>query len=192
MKKERLDRMRESLPGEALLSKPITRRGLLAGAGATSFALLLAACGGNNETAAPAPPAEPPAEPPAASTGASEPSAPSGEEAPLKDGLAEGMYGGPTGFTGAERYQYPFDSEEGRAISALRQLKQDGKAPDTLIVQVLNFARPQFENAWPEGAPTFVGLFEEETGIKIEFVETTPADEYTENLRNASTKNGSF
>ena len=82
------------------------------------------------------------------------------------------MYGGPTGFPGAERYQYPLDSEEGRAISALRQMRQDGTAPDTLIVQVLNFARPQFENAFPEGAPTYAGLFEEETGIRLEFIET--------------------
>jgi multiple sugar transport system substrate-binding protein len=37
-----------------------------------------------------------------------------------------------------------------------------------------------------------VELFQEETGIKIEFVETEPASEYQENLRNASTKNGSF
>jgi multiple sugar transport system substrate-binding protein len=192
MSKERLDRMRDSLPGEEVLRKPITRRGLLAGAGATSFALLLAACGGNDETAAPAPPAEPPAEPPApSSTGASEPPAPSGE-APLHEGLADGMYGGPTGFEGAERYQYPLDSEEGRAISALRQLKQDGKAPDTLIIQALDFAQPQFETPWPDTGPSIVQLFEEETGIKIKFVLTTPAEEYPTNLQNATTKNGSF
>jgi multiple sugar transport system substrate-binding protein len=197
---KKLERMRDSLPGEELLRKPITRRGLLAGAGATSLALLLAACGGDgDEEAAPAPPAEPPAEPPATTEAAEPPAetepaapAPPSDEAPLKDGLAEGMYGGPVGFTGAERYQYPFDSEEGRAIAALRQLRQDGAAPDTLIVQTLNFARPQFENPWPADAPSFVQLFEEETGIRIEFIETTPADEYQENLRNASTQNGSF
>ena len=125
---------------------------------------------------------------PGATTG----TAPSGEEAPLKEGLADGKYGGPIGFPGAERYQYEFDSEEGRAISALKKLRQDGKAPDKLVVQVLNFARPQFENAFPEGAPTFLELFEEETGITIEFIETDPATEYPDNLRNASTRNGSF
>ncbi len=60
------------------------------------------------------------------------------------------------------------------------------------MVQVLNFARPQFENAFPEGAPTFLELFEEETGITVEFIETDPATEYPDNLRNASTRNGSF
>ena len=102
------------------------------------------------------------------------------------------MYGGPVGFDGAERYQYPLDSEEGRAIDGLRKLRADGKAPDKLIVQVLDFAQPQFEKGFPQGAQSHLELFEEETGIKIEFVVTSPADEYPENLRNASTKNGSF
>ena len=190
-KKGKLGRMKDALPGEELLSKPLSRKGFVAGAGATSFGLLLAACGGgdNEEAAPPAPPAEPP---PAASEAATTSAAPSGEEAPLKEGLADGMYGGPVGWPGAERYQYPFDSEEGRAIAGLRKLVQDGTAPDKLVVQVLNFARPQFEKAFPEGAISHVALFEEETGIKIEFVETEPASEYQENLRNASTKNGSF
>ena len=37
-----------------------------------------------------------------------------------------------------------------------------------------------------------MGIFERETGIKIKFVETDPATEYQTNIRNASTKNGSF
>ncbi|MDX6599285.1 MAG: multiple sugar transport system substrate-binding protein [Gaiellales bacterium] len=110
----------------------------------------------------------------------------------LSRDLAPGMYGGPTGFKGAERYQYPLDSEEGRAISALRALKKAGKAPDTLIVQTLDFAKPQFEKAFPKGALSVTKQFEKETGIKIKFVLTTPADEYKTNLRNASSKNASF
>ena len=202
MTRKRLERMKDALPGEELLEKPISRKQLVAGAGATSFALLLAACGSDDggEAAPPAepPPAEPPAEEPPAEPPAEEPPpaetgvAPPATEPPLKEGLAEGMYGGPIGFPGAERYQYPLDSEEGRAIQALRKLRQDGLAPDTLIVQTLNFARPQFEQGFPEGAQSHVQLFEEETGIKIEFVETDPASEYQENLRNASTRNGSF
>lgn len=191
--KSKLERMKESLPGEELLKKPISRKSFVAGVGATSFGLLLAACGGSSddggETTAAAPTTEEAPPDTGAATGAA--TTPAGE-APLKEGLAEGMYGGPTGFPGAERYQYPLDSEEGRAISALRQLRQDGGAPDKLIVQTLNFARPQFEQAFPEGAPSFVQLFEEETGITIEFIETDPASEYPDNLRNASTKNGSF
>ena len=194
MRRKRLERMKDTLPGEEILKRPITRKQLVAGAGATSFGLLLAACGGGEEAATTeAPPATTEEAPPATTEEAppATTAAPTGE-APLKEGLGEGMYGGPLGFPGVERYQYPLDSEEGRAISALRKLRQDGKAPDKLIVQVLNFARPQLEQGFPEGAPSHVQLFEEETGIKIEFVETTPAEEYQENLRNASTKNGSF
>ena len=113
-------------------------------------------------------------------------------ESRLSRGLATGMYGGPTGFKGAERYQYPLDSEEGRAISALRSMKKAGTAPDTLIVQTLDFAKPQFEKAFPKGNLSIVKQFEKETGIKIKFVTTTPADEYKTNLRNASSRNSSF
>ena len=75
------------------------------------------------------------------------------------------MYGGPVGFDGAERYQYPLDSEEGRAIDGLRKLSQDGKAPDTLIVQVLELRPAAVREGLPEGAPTPPSqLFEEETG----------------------------
>ena len=106
---------------------------------------------------------------------------------------APGMIGGPTGFPGAARYQYPANSEEGRAVLAARALRKAGKAPDTLVVQALNFARPQFENKFPKGATASIaGLWEQETGIKLKFVETNPASEYATNIRNASTKNGSF
>jgi multiple sugar transport system substrate-binding protein len=111
----------------------------------------------------------------------------------LASGLAPGMIGGPVGFKGAERYQYPANSEEGRAILALKALRKAGKAPHTLVVQALNFARPQFENKFPAGATlSIAGIFEKETGIKLKFVETVPASEYQTNIRNASTKNGSF
>ena len=113
-------------------------------------------------------------------------------EGRLSRGLAAGMYGGPTGFKGAERYQYPLDSEEGRAISALRAMKKAGTAPDTIVVQTLDFAKPQFEKAFPKGARSIVKQFEKETGIKIKFTVTTPADEYATNTRNASSRNKSF
>src|SRR6266536_3853250 len=107
--------------------------------------------------------------------------------------LAAGNIGGPRGFAGAARYQYSAGSEEGRAILAAKALRKAGKAPDTLIVQVLNFARPQFENKFPKGSTASIkDIWERETGIKIKFVETNPAQEYQTNLRNASTKNGSF
>jgi hypothetical protein len=45
------------------------------------------------------------------------------------DALAPGMIGGPTGFAGAERYQYGLDAPEGRVIEAAKALKGAGKAP---------------------------------------------------------------
>jgi multiple sugar transport system substrate-binding protein len=193
---------------ERLMRRALSRRKFVVGAaGMTSLGVLLAACGdedddGDATTAA----AEPTtaaettaaettaAETTAAETTAAETTAAETAPAvePLKEGLAEGMYGGPVGFDGAERYQYPLDSEEGRAIEALRRMRDEGTAPDKLVVQTLDFARPQFERGFPEGAPSHLELFEEETGIKIEFIETDPASEYSENLRNASTQNGSF
>lgn len=178
--KKRLEKFEKALPGEEFLKKPMNRQQFVVGAGMTSFGLLLAACGGNGNGDD------------AAQTTAGTGTAPAGEGAPLKDGLAEGMYGGPVGFDGAERYQYPYDSQEGRAIAALRAMRQDGTAPDTLVVQTLDFARPQFEKAFPSGAPSYVELFEEETGISIEFIETNPAEEYQTNLRNAATRNADF
>ena len=116
-----------------------------------------------------------------------------GRNAALANGLAPGMIGGPTGFKGAARYQYPANSEEGRAILALKALRKAGKAPSTLVVQALDFARPQFLNTFPKGATASIaGIFERETGIKLKFIETSPATEYATNIRNASTKNGSF
>ena len=48
---------------------------------------------------------------------------------------APGMIGGPTGFPGAQRYQYPANSEEGRAVLAARALRKAGKAPETARTQ---------------------------------------------------------
>jgi multiple sugar transport system substrate-binding protein len=110
----------------------------------------------------------------------------------LSRDLAPGMYGGPTGFKGAERYQYALDTEEGRAISALRAMKKAGNAPSQIVIQALDFARPQFEKPFPKGARSIAAQFEKESGIKLKFINTVPADEYKTNLRNASSRNSSF
>jgi len=49
-------------------------------------------------------------------------------------GLASGMTGGPTGFPGAERYQYNEGMSEGRAIEGIKKLKAEGKAPSTISI----------------------------------------------------------
>ena len=49
------------------------------------------------------------------------------------DKLADGMIGGPTGFDGAERYQYGADTPEGRAIEAAKSLKASGKVDKIVL-----------------------------------------------------------
>jgi multiple sugar transport system substrate-binding protein len=206
---KRLKRVADALPEEGVLAKSLNRKQFVAGAGAVGLTAILAACGGDDDSSSESapPPAEPPAEEPAAPP-ADEPPAPAppdappeepaappatSDEAPLKDGLGEGKWGGPTGFEGAENYQYEFDSEEGRAMQALRQAVQDGTAPDSIKMQVLGGARGHVDVPNPEGAPSLAQLFEEESGIPIDIaVETTPETNFSDNLQNLSTQNGSF
>jgi multiple sugar transport system substrate-binding protein len=153
--------------------KPISRKKFVAGAGAAGAGIILGSVPGSARAKAWTPQSR--------------------NGALTANALAPGMVGGPTGFKGAERYQYPANSEEGRAHLAAKALRKAGKAPDTLVVQALNFARPQFENRFPKGASGSIKeLWEQATGIKIKFVETNPASENADNIRNASTKNGKF
>ena len=150
-----------------VFGRRLTRRQLVVGAGMTSFGLLLAACSGDDGDDS------------ADGSGDPAPTPPPSEERPLKAGLAEGKWGGPVGFQGAERYQYEFDSEEGRAIRGLQQLVRDGAAPEKLVVQVLDIAEPHFTEPFLEGAPTLAQVFEEETGIAIETTTTTTESNLT-------------
>lgn len=149
--------------------KSLTRKEFVAGSAAVGLGLVLAACNGDDEP---------------------KPAKAKSETAPLKDGLAEGMYGGPTGFEGAERYQYPLDSEEGRAIWALRRLRQDGQAPNTLrVVHRYPFI---FTEPVIDGAPSHAQVLEEETGVRIEFIESGFIDFVEANRAAAANKDGSF
>lgn len=165
---------------ENVFSRRLTRRQFVAGAGATTFGLLLAACSSrDNDGASPA-------------AGDSSPTPPPSEERPLKPGLAEGKWGGPVGFQGADRYQYEFDSEEGRAIRGLQKLVRDGVAPEKLVVQVLDVAEPHFIEPFLEGAPTMAQVFEEETGITVETTTTTTESNLIESREAIASEDGSF
>ncbi|NIN01825.1 MAG: extracellular solute-binding protein [candidate division Zixibacteria bacterium] len=89
-----------------------------------------------------------------------------------KAGLAPGMIGGPTGFEGAERYQYGPDEAPGRAIEALKKLKAEGKAPKKFVLMVPPGEVGHWENPFPEGAKPLKEVFREETGIDIQLVDT--------------------
>jgi len=91
------------------------------------------------------------------------------------DALAPGMIGGPTGFEGAERYQYGADTPEGRAIEAAKALKGAGKAPAKIVLGLSDGSIGQLTQPFPAGAPSIKELWEKETGIPIEIVAGTSA-----------------
>jgi hypothetical protein len=66
------------------------------------------------------------------------------------DALAPGMIGGPTGFAGAERYQYGADTPEGRAIEAAKSLKAAGKAPEKIVLGLSDGSIGQLTQPFPE------------------------------------------
>src|SRR5688572_17442857 len=68
--------------------------------------------------------------------------------------LAPGMTGGPTGFPGAERYQYNEGMSEGRAIEGIKKLKAAGKAPAKLVFLIGDGAIGQMNKPFPPGAPS--------------------------------------
>jgi multiple sugar transport system substrate-binding protein len=107
-------------------------------------------------------------------------------------GLAPGMTGGPTGFPGAERYQYNPDMPEGRAIEAAKALKAAGKAPAKLIFQMSDGAIGQLNKPYPADAPTIQSVWEKETGIPIEIVGAGSGNEFTKVMQDVSTKAGAF
>ncbi|KGM50574.1 extracellular solute-binding protein [Pseudooceanicola atlanticus] len=106
--------------------------------------------------------------------------------------LAEGMIGGPTGFAGAERYQYGPDTPEGRAIEAVKALKAAGKAPDRIVLGLSDGSIGQITQPFPEGAPSVKELWEQETGITLDIVGVPNGQEFTKVMQDVSTKGGGF
>jgi multiple sugar transport system substrate-binding protein len=104
-----------------------------------------------------------------------------------KEGLASGMIGGPTGFEGAERYQYSGDEAAGRAVEGLRKLKADGKAPDKFVLMVPPGAVGHWESPFPEGAPKAKQVFFDETGIEIEVVDVVETEQTTKVIQDYQT-----
>lgn len=88
-----------------------------------------------------------------------------------KAGLAPGMIGGPTGFAGAERFQYGPDEAPGRAMEALRKMVADGKAPKKLVLMVPPGEVGHWKNPHPPGAKALADIFQEESGIEVQPVD---------------------
>ena len=109
-----------------------------------------------------------------------------------QSGLAEGMIGGPTGFDGAERYQYGPDTPEGRAIEAVKALRGAGKAPDRIVLGLSDGSIGQITQPFPAGAPSIKDLWEQETGIELDIVGVPNGQEFTKVMQDISTKTGEF
>ncbi|MGO4833081.1 extracellular solute-binding protein, partial [Rhizobiaceae sp. 2RAB30] len=108
------------------------------------------------------------------------------------DALAEGMIGGPTGFDGAERYQYGPDTPEGRAIEAVKAMKGAGTAPARIVLGLSDGSIGQLTQPFPAGAPSIKELWEKETGIPLEIVGVPNGQEFTKTMQDISTKGGAY
>lgn len=106
--------------------------------------------------------------------------------------LAAGMTGGPTGFPGAERFQYNEEMSEGRAIEGIRKLKAEGKAASKIVMLLTDGAIGQINKPFPDGAPSVIDVWNRETGIEVEIV-GAPADEiWTRVLQDVTTGSGAY
>ena len=112
--------------------------------------------------------------------------------AQASDALAPGMIGGPTGFDGAERYQYGPDTPEGRAIEAAKALKGEGKAPTRIVLGLSDGSIGQLTKPFPDGAPSIKDLWEKETGITLDIVGVPNGQEFTKTMQDISTKAGAY
>ena len=108
------------------------------------------------------------------------------------DALSPGMIGGPTGFEGAERYQYGADTPEGRAIEAIKEMKGAGKAPERIVLGLSDGSIGQLTQPFPAGAPSIKELWEKETGITLEIVGVPNGQEFTKTMQDISTSGGAY
>jgi multiple sugar transport system substrate-binding protein len=96
--------------------------------------------------------------------------------------------GGPTGWKGAQRYQYPANSAPGRAVTAAKKLRADGKAPDMLVIGMQAGAVGNYTQSFPTVAKNVAQMSEDETGISLKLVGVDPAQTYAHDTRLAAMK----
>jgi multiple sugar transport system substrate-binding protein len=105
--------------------------------------------------------------------------------------LERGMIGGPTGFAGAQRYQYGPNTAAGRAVLGLKRLTNNGKKRIDLKMRMWNGATGQLSVPFPKGAPSVADQLLKETGVKLHLTAIAPTDQITKNLQTISTRDGS-
>lgn len=105
---------------------------------------------------------------------------------------AAGMTGGPTGFEGAERFQYNNTMSEGRAIEGIKALREAGKVPQKLTMLLTDGAIGQITKPFPDGAPSAKEVWEKETGIEIDIIGAPAEDIFKKVMQDVTTGGGSF
>jgi multiple sugar transport system substrate-binding protein len=108
------------------------------------------------------------------------------------DGFAAGMTGGPTGFDGAERFQYNNTMSEGRAIEGIKALQAAGTAPTKLTMLLTDGAIGQITKPFPDGAPSVKEVWERETGITIDIIGAPAEDIFKKVMQDVTTGGGTF
>ncbi len=105
---------------------------------------------------------------------------------------APGMTGGPTGFDGAERFQYNGEMSEGRAIQGIKDLQAAGKAPTKLRMLLPDGTIDQIKNAFRPGATSPIEVWTRETGIEIEMVGAPVGDVFKKVIQDVTTGGGTY
>ena len=108
-----------------------------------------------------------------------------------KRALERGMIGGPTGFPGAQRYQYGPNTAAGRAILGLKKFTNNGKKRLDLKMRMWNGATGQLSVPFPKGAPSVADQLLKEANVKLHLTAIAPTDQITKNLQTISTRDGS-
>jgi multiple sugar transport system substrate-binding protein len=105
---------------------------------------------------------------------------------------APGMTGGPTGFDGAERFQYNSTMSEGRAIEGIKALKATGKAPQKLTVLLLDGTIDQIRKPFRDGVMSPLDVWMREADIEIEMIGASPGDMFKKAMEDVTTGSGAF
>lgn len=106
--------------------------------------------------------------------------------------FAPGMTGGPTGFEGAERFQYNSGMSEGRAIEGIKALQAAGRAPKKLTILLPDGTIDQISKPFREGASAPLDVWKRETGIEIEMIGAPVGDVFKKVMQDVTTGSGSY
>jgi multiple sugar transport system substrate-binding protein len=105
--------------------------------------------------------------------------------------LPKGVIGGPTGFAGAQRYQYAANTAAGRAVEGLKRFTSNGKKQIDLNMRMWTGANGQLTVPFPTGAPAVAALLLKETGVKLNITTIDPTAQISKNLETIATRDGS-